>query len=91
MRGGDLEILTARHVISHPGRTIVVFPTHEVRYARSTVRDSVDDLALLYVRANAGTTYTAAPLSSTDFRHGERATLGTRVPVPLMHEAGYTA
>lgn len=75
MRGSDLAILTARHVISHPGRTIVVFPTHEARYARATIRDTVDDLALLYVPAHAGMTYTAASLSPVDLRRGERTTV----------------
>ncbi len=89
MRGGDLEIITARHVVAHPGRTIVVFPSHRARYARYDVRDRNDDLALVYVRAAANTTYTAAPLASADFARGQHTTVvGHPDGVPWVASSG---
>ncbi len=89
MRGGNLEILTARHVISHPGRTIVVFRSHAARYATAEIRAATDDLALLYVRAQPGTTYTAAALSSKDFKRGDRATvMGHPDGIPWVASSG---
>jgi S1-C subfamily serine protease len=89
MRGGDLEILTARHVLSHPGRTVVIFPSHLARYVHYDLRDRKDDLALVYVRAAAGTTYSAAPLASADFIRGQQATIvGHPGGVPWVASSG---
>jgi hypothetical protein len=68
---GMLTVLTAKHIISHHGEHFVVFPNHRGRYAARIVPSHHADLALVYVRAVPGLSYSVAQLGKRSFRSGD--------------------
>lgn len=74
-RNGTLTIVTAKHVIAHPGRRFVVFPGYTGRYAARVVPDPSHDLALVFVRALPGMTYRVARIAPAGFTSGQRFTV----------------
>ncbi len=70
-RKNELVILTARHVVEHPGTHAVIFASHDASVVRRLVLDSRDDLALLWVPALPGT-YTRTSIANADFSTGDR-------------------
>lgn len=71
-RRGTVEILTAGHIVDHPGRKFVVFPNHTVERAVRVIRASHDDLALVFVRADPAAAYPTARLAAQTFATGDR-------------------
>ena len=70
-RNDVLTILTAKHIIAHRGAHFVVFPDHRGRFAARVVPSRDADLALVYVRAVPGLTYSIAQLGGRGFNSGE--------------------
>lgn len=71
-RDGLLEIVTARHIIAHPGRRFVVFRDNTGRFAARVVADPERDLAVVFVRAQPGRVYNAARIARSSFTSGQR-------------------
>jgi S1-C subfamily serine protease len=70
-RDGMLRILTAKHVIAHTGEHFVVFPNHRGRFAARVIPARDADLALVYVRAVPGLSYSVAQIGARSFESGE--------------------
>ncbi len=70
-RRNELAILTARHVVEHPGAHSVFFASHYASVVHRIVLDRRDDLALLWVPALPGS-YTRTTIASSDFSTGDR-------------------
>lgn len=66
-----LTILTAKHIIAHHGEHFVVFPNHHGRFAARVVPAPDADLALVYVRAVSGVTYSIARVGDRSFNSGD--------------------
>jgi Trypsin-like peptidase domain len=71
-RHGRVVILTARHIVAHAGRKIVVFPDHTERYAVRVVSARDRDLALVYVQQVALSDYPFARLARETFTTGQQ-------------------
>jgi len=71
-RNGMLAIVTAKHIIAHPGRHFVVFPGYAGRYVSRIITDPHHDLALVFVRPFGGTPYRVAPVAEGGFVSGQR-------------------
>lgn len=69
-RNGRLEIVTARHVIDHPGDRIVYFTPHLGVKVTQIVRSKRDDLALLYAQEIPGITYAVGKLATSELQTG---------------------
>ncbi|HKU68733.1 MAG TPA: serine protease [Candidatus Baltobacteraceae bacterium] len=69
---GMLAIVTAKHVIEHPGRRFVVFPQFAGRFADRVVPDPQHDLAVVFVRPLAGVSYRVARIAPQSFISGQR-------------------
>ena len=69
-RGGDLAVLTARHVVDHAGTRVVFFLSHNASIVRRTILDRKNDLALLWVPAIPGK-YSKATIARNDFATGQ--------------------
>jgi hypothetical protein len=71
-RNGVLAIVTAKHIIAHPGRRFVVFPQLVGRFTDRVVADAQHDLAIVFVRAVKGETYRIARIAPSSFISGQR-------------------
>lgn len=71
VRGDELAILTARHVVDHNGTRVVFFATHDASIVHRTIFDRKNDLALLWVPAIPGK-YTKSKIARDDFATGDR-------------------
>jgi hypothetical protein len=71
-RGGTLAIVTARHIIAHPGRHFVVFRDFTGRFTSRIVVDPDRDLAIVFVRPHEGLTNRTARIAPASFRSGQR-------------------
>lgn len=71
-RSGMLVIVTAKHVVNHPGFHFVIFPEDVGRYADHIVQDPTRDLAIVFVRPIRGVRYRAAPIAQRSFISGQQ-------------------
>lgn len=71
-RKGELIVLTAKHIVAHPGRKIVLFRDHTERFAARIVTAPDDDLALVYIRGDVSMPYRIARLAKSTFSTGEQ-------------------
>ncbi len=71
-RGGVVTVVTAKHIIAHPGRRFVVFPGYIGRFALRVVPDPSHDLAMVYVRAVPGMSFRVAQVAGSGFKSGQR-------------------
>lgn len=71
-RKGELVILTAKHIVAHPGRKIVLFRDRTERFAMRVVDAPEDDLALVYIRDVPWVKYRVARLGQSTFATGQR-------------------
>lgn len=71
-RHGVLTIVTAKHIIAHPGQRFVVFPQLVGRFADRVVPDPHHDLAVVFVRAVKGVPYRIAQIAPSSFISGQR-------------------
>lgn len=71
-RNGVLAIVTAKHIIAHPGRRFVIFPQYVGRFADRVVADPDHDLAVVFVRAAPGLSYRIARIAPESFISGQR-------------------
>lgn len=69
---GMLTVVTAKHIIAHRGRHFVIFQDYVGRFAARVVPDPAHDLAIVYVRAEPGTSYRIAPIARGGFISGQR-------------------
>ncbi|HLI97062.1 MAG TPA: serine protease [Candidatus Baltobacteraceae bacterium] len=69
---GMLMVVTAKHIIAHPGRHFVVFGNYTGRFTSRVVADPNHDLAIVFVRPRPGTTYRPARIAQVSFRSGQR-------------------
>jgi Trypsin-like peptidase domain len=69
---GMLAIVTARHIIEHPGRRFVVFPQFIGRFAARVVPDPQHDLAIVFVRPLSHISYRVARIAPESFISGQR-------------------
>jgi S1-C subfamily serine protease len=69
---GLLAIVTAKHIIAHPGRRFVIFPQFVGRFADRVVPDPNHDLAVVFVRAARGLSYRVARIAPESFISGQR-------------------
>lgn len=69
-RKGRLQILTAKHVLAHPGPHYVLFARQEGRRASQVVRALNDDLALLTVDPIPGMTYAVSRFAKSELATG---------------------
>lgn len=72
LHDGLLAIVTARHIISHPGRRFVIFRDYSGRFASRVVADPRHDLAVVFVRPVRGKLYNAARIAPTSFSSGQK-------------------
>lgn len=79
-RKGELQILTAKHVLAHPGAHFVLFGPREGRRAIRVIRALNDDLALLIVPPVPGMTYAVS--------HFAKNELATGTPFVVMGHPG---
>lgn len=71
IRAGRTEILTARHIVGHKGRTFVIFPNRAVLTALRVVTSRDRDLAVVWVRGVWPAAYSPARLANDTFRTGD--------------------
>lgn len=71
-RNGILTIVTAKHIIAHPGQRFVVFPQLVGRFSARVVPDKEHDLAVVFVRKMPGVRYHIARIAPTSFISGQR-------------------
>lgn len=71
-RNGLLAIVTAKHIIAHPGRHFVVFPGYAGRYISRVVADPHHDLAVVFAQPLGATPYRIAALAQAGFISGQR-------------------
>lgn len=69
---GMLAIVTAKHIIAHPGRRFVVFPELTGRFAARVIPDPEHDLAVVFVRPMRGVSYPVARIAPESFISGQR-------------------
>ena len=69
---GLLAIVTAKHIISHPGRRFVIFRDFSGRFATRVTPDPHHDLAVVFVRPQPGKVYNAARIANASFKSGQR-------------------
>ena len=74
-RGGLLTILTAKHLVAHAGRHLVIFDQRLGRYARRVQLSPSEDLATVQVRAIPGISYAVARLAPSELRSGQSFTV----------------
>jgi hypothetical protein len=72
VRDGVLEIVTAKHIIAHPGRRFVIFRDARGLRALRIIPDPRHDLALVYVKAPPHTFYRVARIAKAPFSSGQR-------------------
>ncbi|MBV9272198.1 MAG: trypsin-like peptidase domain-containing protein [Candidatus Eremiobacteraeota bacterium] len=70
VRNGQLQIVTARHVIEHDGEHIVYFTPHLGTRVKKVVLSHKDDLALLSVKAIDGVTYSVGRFAKSELQTG---------------------
>jgi len=71
-KDGMLAIVTAKHIIEHPGRRFVVFPEFTGRYVSRVVADPHHDLAIVFARPFAKSSYRVARIAPSSFLSGQR-------------------
>jgi S1-C subfamily serine protease len=71
-RRGMLTILTAKHILAHPGQRFVIFRGGVAQSAQRVVFSKSRDLALVFVRPLAGTEYSVARVASDGFTSGQQ-------------------
>lgn len=69
---GLLTIVTAKHIISHPGKHFVIFRDFSGRFTARVVPDRHHDLAIVFVRPQPGKVYNAARIAPSSFTSGQR-------------------
>lgn len=69
---GLLTVITAKHIIAHPGRRFVIFHDYRGRYATRVIADQGHDLAVVFVRPEPGKVYNAARIAASSFTSGQR-------------------
>lgn len=79
-RHGKLQILTAKHVLAHPGPHYVVFSRNRGERIARVVRAAADDLALVNVDPIPGLTFAVSRFA--------KAELGTGMPFVVMGHPG---
>lgn len=67
-----IEILTAKHIVAHPGPKLVIFPDHVIRPVTRMIAAQRRDLAEVFVDAVPLTEYPAAHLAQQTFHTGEQ-------------------
>jgi S1-C subfamily serine protease len=70
-KDGMLAIVTAKHIIEHPGRQFVVFPEFTGGFASRVVADPNHDLAIVFARPFAGSPYRIARIAPSSFLSGQ--------------------
>jgi hypothetical protein len=71
-RDGMLAVITAKHIVTHPGRHFVVFRDFTGRFTSRIVTDPKRDLAIVFVHPHGGLTYRTARIAPVSFRSGQR-------------------
>lgn len=75
VHGDMLTIVTARHIVEHAGQKYVIFRGYGGRFPARVVADTYHDLALVFVRAIPGESYTVASIAPAGFKSGQKFTV----------------
>ena len=71
-KDGMLAIVTAKHIVEHPGRQFVVFPEFTGRFVSRVIADPQHDLAIVFARPFTGSSYRIARIAPSTFLSGPR-------------------